>query len=203
MRSKPILIAAVVLTVLVEVAIVALGFTSNGEHIVLSRLPGTFVLGCLLGRLFLLDPSPGGGHWTAVTLGTALLASAAIVTLPLNSVSPNYVIPLFGVLIFALAMSSGSLRRVMSAPVAVFMGEASYALYMTHFVVNIAGAKVLPLESFVGASAVVKMLVIVAYAVAVLGAAIATYLLVERPARRVLRALVLRRRSASPIESRR
>ena len=96
--------------------------------------------------------------------------------------------PAFGLLIFSLAEASKtSARGIMSAAWLVYLGEVSYSVYMTHLPVDIAYFRALDrlAPDISGAAAWVAW---VGVFVATLLAAMATYHLVERPARNWMRA---------------
>lgn len=155
----------------------------------LPRYMGEFVAGCLLGRVFLFDTAPGR-RWS----WAAGLAAAAAVAIKFAVDDPDAaetaVVPLIGLVTYALARGNGSPSALLAAPVIVFWGEASYSLYMTHAIVAAAGDKIAPLAGFADASAPVRGGVLLAYTGTLLGMAALTYLAVERPARSRLRAVI-------------
>lgn len=95
--------------------------------------------------------------------------------------------PLFGVLILTLAYQRGPVARVLSSRVAVYWGEASHALYMTHAIVLQVANKAVPDRVWTD-NRVVRLGAIVVVLAAILAVAALTYRFVERPSRRWLRA---------------
>ena len=134
-----------------------------------------------------------------LTIALVLLLCAI---LPLGIEYRRVIIPLFAVLIFSLAYASGPLSSILSSRRAVFWGEASYALYMTHGVIERVGSTVCPMESFAHASLAVRASALAGYAVVVPSVAAATYLIIERPARDGIRSALDRwKPSRTPISA--
>jgi peptidoglycan/LPS O-acetylase OafA/YrhL len=149
-----------------------------------------FCTGVFLGRWYLAagvgsGPDRGRTGWLLL-MGAGLLASAGLVArsarVPLL-VLHNYAFVLpFGAIILASAALGGTIRLLSLKPL-IFLGEASYALYLTHtwlLIVYLKAGKVLTGAAPTGP---VHFLI---YAAAAVGFASMTYLLVERPARRSL-----------------
>ncbi len=101
----------------------------------LTRLP-EFLLGVVLGHLYLSDLSVG-----RTRPGPAIiwLATAGILVglelsnrLPYPIVHNALLAPLFALLILGLAHGGGLIASILSRPLLVLLGEASYALYILH-----------------------------------------------------------------------
>jgi peptidoglycan/LPS O-acetylase OafA/YrhL len=93
-----------------------------------------FLLGVLLGRIFLLDPPRSGGN------GILLGATAAMIALlcgssaqPLELWREKSLVLVFATLIYGLASSKGRVRACLSFRPLVLLGQASYALYILHW----------------------------------------------------------------------
>lgn len=156
--SENALLAAVgVLWLLSQVPLVlylALGgqpFETTNAALIISgnplfRLP-EFLIGMMVGMLFLRRIASAAADPPLHALATARRASVlstfaalAIVGLLLvredwpefMKVSQNIFAPLFGVLIFALAVGGGPVARILARPSIVLLGEASYSLYILH-----------------------------------------------------------------------
>ncbi len=102
----------------------------------LFRLPD-FMLGIVVGRLFLLRRQEGGhpagpGALTWVS-AIGILVALALITdkADHNLVSSLMLVP-FAALVFGLSHQSGHLSRWLSRPGMVLLGEASYAVYILH-----------------------------------------------------------------------
>lgn len=153
----------------------------------LLRIAGAFVMGSCLGRIFLLL-RPGGGAWRIAVIGLLALAVAIpLLTLP-NAPARAAMVPVFGLIVFALAMSGprGVAAWLASAPL-VFLGEISYSLYMTHAIVGTVAFRLLQDQWAATAPGPIRAALLLLVAAAVLAAATATYVFIERPARTNLR----------------
>jgi peptidoglycan/LPS O-acetylase OafA/YrhL len=106
--------------------------------------------------------------------------------------------PLLGLLVLALARVRGPIAWFFSSRVMIFLGEASYTLYMTHEVVRMYMFKVLGPNRFEHASLATRLGVIAIWITVIFGVMAFTFFLVETPAREVMRKIVGRRRK--PVE---
>lgn len=151
----------------------------------LLRVGFEFLAGCLLFEVYKhARPSENwGAGAVAAALGAVLVAGVT----DGSRLQPILVPPLLGILVLCLALSSGPVRLVLSTSVAVFAGEASYSLYMTHEIVHPVVNKLMPPTAFGESQLVVRLALLVGLFVAAAAAAVATYLLVEKPARDLLR----------------
>ncbi|MBI5942520.1 MAG: acyltransferase [Caulobacterales bacterium] len=147
------------------------------------RIIPAFLLGAALYQLGRTVSLP---RWLA--LGGAGAAVGWIVIAASLGLSDAAIWPAFGLLIFSLAEASKtSSRGIMSAAWLVYLGEVSYSVYMTHLPVDIAYFHTLDrlAPGVTGAAAWVAW---VGVFVATLLVSMATYHLVERPARNWMRA---------------
>lgn len=184
LRSPAVLIAGTFAAIIAEILVI---MALRCGDCALVRISGEFLAGCFLGRLYLTGWGAGRNWERSATLTMALVLLLCAV-LPLGIEYRRVIIPLFAVLIFSLAYASGPLCSILSTPRAVFWGEASYALYMTHGVIERVGSKLCPMESFAHASLAVRAGVLAGYGVVIPSLAAATYLVVECPARDRIRA---------------
>jgi peptidoglycan/LPS O-acetylase OafA/YrhL len=151
----------------------------------LIRIAGEFVAGCALFLLYrgCRDAKGDERRWAVF----AAAAAAGVVALGALRLADPFGLVFFVVLIPSLALSSGGLSRLLATPTAVFMGEASYSLYMTHSAVLKAFDRVLPSAKYAGRSLAARSGVLALELTLVILIASLTYLFIERPAREMLR----------------
>lgn len=177
----PVLLALAA-TVLAQLVITQLAGLEGG----LSRIVGTFTMGVLLAKLH-LDGVPRA-RWDAVALWAAGSATVMAMALSTAGRSPGPVIPLFGLLVLALANSpDGVLSGLLGSARMRFWGQASYGLYLTHALVLTVGAEFIRLEVVAAAGLPVRAGLVTGYVVAMLVVAAAAYTEIEVPWRRLLR----------------
>lgn len=155
------------------------------------RIGGEFLAGCFLERAWALGFARGT-RWDAIAIA-ALGAAAAFVVFD----RPVAVVGSFAVLVLALAHQSGPLARALAWRPIVFLGDASYAVYLMHWVVlrvllytRLAPIPLTNRETGWGTIAVDF--------VWVAAAAIAAHLAFDVPIRRRLRGLVARPAPPAP-----
>ncbi len=160
----------------------------------LVRLP-EFLFGVAAGRLFLLRQRPaapaGPVRWAspaaavAAALALALLACAPALGrhLPAFTYHNGLLAPLWGVLIYALAVDEGLAARLLSARPLVLLGEASYALYLLHVPARLA----LDRTGLVATSRMASAGLFLGYAAVVVVVSLLVFWLFEEPARRLIR----------------
>jgi peptidoglycan/LPS O-acetylase OafA/YrhL len=97
-----------------------------------------FGMGILAGRVFsrmqvagsVMD---GRGHWIylpALILSIVLLTQAHHIPYPL--MHNGLLLPLYAAIVLGLAFSGGAVARFLSLPAIVFLGNASYSMYILH-----------------------------------------------------------------------
>lgn len=162
------------------------------------RLP-EFLLGAVLGRLFLL----GGGPVDSSRAPSAVLAPLAALLivallafggdLPYPMLHSGLLAPAYGLLIYALAVGGGLLGRVLSTPVMRGLGDASYAAYILQSPIarwtEYSIAKVPGLAAVVGP--VDRLPFVLLLVITLIAASLLTVRFVEVPARRALRRRLL------------
>ena len=147
-----------------------------------------------------------GQRWTPsarATVLSALAATATLLGLMQFDADDRIIVAASGPFILSLALlAKAPVRTFLSHPVALFAGEASFALYLVHIPIlmvwrNAAQAIAgLPGDYRMGLAELAAMLVLT------LAAAAAIHVFVERPGRRLLRAWMAPPR-ADPVEARR
>jgi peptidoglycan/LPS O-acetylase OafA/YrhL len=161
----------------------------------LIRVVPDFTLGAILGRLYLSVGRPSTA-WGCLAALAGIGVIAGFVVLERLHLSPQLVVPLFGLLVFGLASGQGYAVNWLKSPFLLASGEASYALYMMHGVIAMFASRILPLESFAAAPITVRTAVIAVYCAVFAIVAGLTHRWIERPARdRVRSAIMMRRRS--------
>ena len=152
----------------------------NLEHMFYVRILGEFI-----GGLFLCLAWVRGGARLGRLLVVAPLTVLAIALVPAVTSNDYWAAPALGLVVAALAASSGWTTRTLSTPFMVAAGEASYCLYMTHVLVKpvVSGLRDWGDQAWWSAA-----LAVVGIALVLGGAAWLVHVLVERPARRLLHA---------------
>jgi peptidoglycan/LPS O-acetylase OafA/YrhL len=127
---------------------------------------------------------PGAWRWVPELLVVALAAGCF---LPSESLSiPLLLVGFFGLLVLLVWLEGQCHRGWISGP-AVFLGEVSYSLYMTHTLVQKVVYRLMPAAKVAKSGAGAKLGLLAVYAVAVVVACLATYYLIEAPSRRYFR----------------
>ncbi|MEA2639132.1 MAG: hypothetical protein QOF51_526 [Chloroflexota bacterium] len=159
------------------------------------RLP-EFAFGAVLGQLFLRTATERWRQrqfWLstiAAPLSLVLLFGCFIVIrdVPGLLLANGLFDPLFGLLIYSLAIGGGGLGWLLSRRPIVLLGEASYALYLLHVPIWDLLAR---LAGDTGRGAYASQIwYFWAYLAIAISLSVLTHLLVERPARRALRQLM-------------
>jgi len=70
------------------------------------------------------------------------------------------------------------------------VGEVSYSLYMTHTLVQRIAYKLVPTHTAIASNFVVRLGLLCAYAILISLATLATYYVIEKPSRKILRSLI-------------
>lgn len=148
-----------------------------------------FCVGVLIARLYRdrAGRASASPVWPLAAILAAALSTLLVITRPnmLDQLGAGVMVPLFALLIYSLACDGRGLGWLLSLRPMVFLGEASYALYLLHVpVYSIVNALVIRLapagvddrqRAFLGI-----------YLVSCIAAAAAAHLFVEGPARRYL-----------------
>jgi len=141
------------------------------------RVFGEFTTGCWLERAWAAGFARRA-PWPLVALA-AVGAAVAFAVLPLAPA----MVACFAVLVYALADQRGILSKLLSSRPLLFLGEASYAIYMMHWpVMRVLGRFVAPARTLAELRTVIAL-----YLAAILAAALAVHLAFEDPVRRRLR----------------
>ncbi|WP_303719338.1 acyltransferase family protein [Brevundimonas naejangsanensis] len=147
-----------------------------------------------------------GQRWTPsprVSVMGALATTAALLTLMQLGADDRIIVAAAGPFVLSLALlAKARVRSCLSHPVALFAGEASFALYLVHIPILMVWRNAAqaffgwPGDYRMGMAELAAMLVLT------LAAAAAIHVFVERPGRRLLRAWMAPQR-ADPVEARR
>lgn len=178
-------------------------WTVKGNPVV--NLPA-FLAGVALGRLYLLtsvkqaQPRPGARavRWVLGCVLSTVGIVAALATLtgyPVGVPVGQLWVAAFALLIFGLAHGTGPIAWLLSNPVAVLLGEASYGIYILQL-------PVLRWTEFAGPSLIGlnpgSELGFAVYLLALVGLSVLTLYVVERPARSAIRRAFARSEAAAP-----
>lgn len=131
-------------------------------------------------------------HPTATKTATlAVLGSLAVIAIAVVAVEKRLQLAIlvvgFAGLIFGLAKDEGPVSRFLSRPILVTLGEASYALYMTHAIVEMFGTRVIAFDDHVESALPLRLAIVGLYVAAIGVMTAGMFVLVERPGRRIVR----------------
>ena len=143
------------------------------------RLP-EFMVGMFAGRLFLRGSVKDGLGSISIFCGTAIivLITALARAIPNPLISAGFLSPAFAAIIFGVAQQPRWTRFLALKPL-VLLGEASYSLYLLHsFVIQ---------HAFDATTHLPHAVQVMICIVAAIGASLIAYVLIEEPARRLLR----------------
>jgi len=145
----------------------------------LLRVTCEFFAGCMLYRVY------GAGVRCPVSPGLSGLLSISICVFCVQyGFTKSFVLPVLALLIWGLAENSSG---ILSGSTAVYWGKVSYSLYMTHGICQLVLDRTLPVARFEHAAPIVRLAIIAAYMAVIVVASIATFHLVEEPARKWFR----------------
>ena len=163
----------------------------NTGEIIWVRIGGEFAAGCflfLLWRKRWADNAP----WTLATpvLVVASIAATLKLETAYGEIAPVLAAPLYGLAILGLAYQRDAVGSAMALRPLVYLGEASYSLYMTHAIVQRYVWEYIPSTDYVAESLAMRAFVLASYALLLAGMAVLTYEVVEQPSRNLMRRLV-------------
>ncbi len=176
------------LAALLAAAFLAAGYShlnATGPIGLLRAVVG-FAIGMLLWRLF-VEPQARRWNWAATGVAALLLLVLLAIASPARSIGDFLFLPVFAALLLSLAFARGPLAAVCQWRPVVFLGAASYSIYLVHFpLLFLLAAWLAPHRAALPAwvYAAIGMAAAIAAATVV---GIALHLAVERPCRRWLR----------------
>jgi peptidoglycan/LPS O-acetylase OafA/YrhL len=151
------------------------GIEHNPTHWALLRVTAEFVGGYFLFQIYRRGwkcPLPPG-----ISGALALLICAVCTYF---DATRAYSLPFFALLIWGLAVNT---EGWLAGPLAVYWGQVSYSLYMTHGLCQIFLNRALPAGHFVTSSFAIRAGLVALYLFLIVVAAVLTYHYVETPAR--------------------
>lgn len=158
----------------------------------LVRLP-EFVMGVAAARLFIINQTRPRGRYAGWMASLAVLGCLGVLATGATVWSDTWLRtglwdPVFVLLIYALAQGGGGIGRMLSARIAVILGEASYALYLLHepFWTVMTHLLNSP-ETETVHQPLTALPLVTAYVLAIVGISIFTFTMIEQPARRAIR----------------
>ncbi len=164
----------------------------------LVRVSCEFLAGCALYGLrdpFLKFPKLAAGLLVANMI---LLFMAFLHPIPLPGGLWLIVPACLGVIVLAVSVPENRLTRILCLGPVVYLGSISYSLYLTHALSQRVLKVLLPAQQFETSPPWVRLSVLALYLVALIAPAAVLYHLVEEPARRFLRRVVVRKKSLQP-----
>lgn len=189
------LVCALVLNIAIYVAIATAG--ENGQ-IPMLRIVGEFSAGAFLYLLWKQD-------WLRTLnwpLAAPLVAvSAVILTTAVahwSDIAPVVAAPLFAAAILAFAYSRDSVSAFLARRPVVYLGEASYSLYMTHAVSQAWLWNHFPSSDFTSDSRLERAALLAFYALAILAVSLVCYHVIEKPGRGLMRRMAEAPRKRAP-----
>lgn len=154
------------------------------------RIAFEFTVGCLLWAAWRFGSRPSV-RWDVLAIGSVVGAAALLDAVnPLGSMA-FVVLPLLALFVVSCASVAGPVARVLGSRLLRWGGRISYSVYMTHFIIRLAADKLVPWTHFRHSSVVVRIGILVGYAVVVVAVGALFYRLIEEPARRFLRRTAL------------
>ena len=145
----------------------------------LLRVTCEFFAGCLLYRVYRARVRCPMKPWLA-----GFLSFSTCVLCMQFGVTKALALPFLALLIWGLAEYA---EGPLSGRTAIYWGKVSYSLYMTHGICQIVLDRVLPAARFETAAPLLRGSILVAYLAVIAAAAIATFHIIEEPARKWLR----------------
>lgn len=158
-----------------------------GIDIPLVQIGGEFLAGVFLARVF-TNTSSDSAWWNRAAAASAVAIALVVAFVP-DRVAPHIIVFFFAVLLLALAHAHGTLSKALSGRRLLFLGEASYSLYMTHAIIEKFGTSLLSMERFADSALPIRAAIVALYTVVILASAIIMYLVIEKPARNRMRAM--------------
>jgi peptidoglycan/LPS O-acetylase OafA/YrhL len=152
----------------------------------LVQVSSEFLAGCFLCLLY-RSGWAAGWRWSAIAPATLFVAATLSALLVAMGAAAVWMAPILGFFVLAVARAGGPFARWLGSRHMVYCGQVSYALYMTHGIVQMLLAKLLPPTAFADSSAIMRLAVLAVYGLLVFGGAALTYAVVEKPARERLR----------------
>ncbi len=168
----------------VMMTVFALWALPNGNvpHAGMLRIAVEFTAGLLLLRVHQQHP-----RWLPhLTLPVVVGVVAAALVVPAAR-HGYWLAPALGLLVLLVSVDAGPVGRLLARPGAVFWGEASYCLYLTHLLLSPGLHALVDPRDVADSALVVRLFVLALYVAALGAAAVLLRRLVEVPARRLLR----------------
>lgn len=193
------LVGALVLNVAIYLAISAAG--ENGR-IPMLRIVGEFLGGSFL---YLLWSQGWLKHLPWRRTNPALVLAGVLATVLIahgSDIAPVVAAPFYALIILGLAYGRDSVSSLLARRPMVYLGEASYSLYMTHAVSQAWLWSHFPAADFTSESRVERALLLLGYATVIVVVALACYHIVEKPGRSLMRRATEPRRRLSDIPGR-
>jgi peptidoglycan/LPS O-acetylase OafA/YrhL len=154
------------------------GIEQHPTRWALLRVISEFLAGCFLFQIYRYGWKSPLPPWMSGLLSLSICALCTHF-----EVTRAFSLPFFALLIWGLATNT---QGWLAGTAAVYWGQVSYSLYMTHGVCEIFLNRALPVAHFTSASLAVRAGIVALYVSLIVVAALLTYHYVETPARRWL-----------------
>lgn len=185
-RKALILLAAgaIAFTLIGLLAVEQLGdYSPTSYASIWLRISGEFAAGCFLWRFWHEFTTPGRIFDVLAIVG-AVGACGMLLLQEGSTATDFFALPFIALLILGCAGAAGPVQRILASAPLVYGGRISYSLYMVHYVVLMAGKKLLPWGDYEDRNFLIRAGVLAAYFVVSFSLAALVFHLVEEPSRR-------------------
>ncbi|TFD10165.1 acyltransferase [Cryobacterium sp. TMT1-21] len=197
-------VCAAGLTVMMWVT-TTIGSSPTGYEMIWIRISTEFTLGTLLYAGWRhLGARKTGNLWDWLAIVSLVCVLATVAVSGGDSTRGLLALPFIALLVLSCAGATGWVGGLLRSRLMQWGGRISYSVYMTHFLLLMIFGKLLPWDRFENDWIIIRVLLMLAYYAAVVGAGAACYHWVEEPSRKRIRKVMASRqnkRTVRPVES--